>query len=552
MMKINILSGKLILSVLFVFIVIIIIAGCSKVLDVDPSNAITRTNMYKVNKDEFAIKTGLYNTLQELVAERFILGELRGDLVVAGPGAKNHKDFMEFFDHNISPDNKFLDWSGYYKLINQCNDALVSLPKIKPDKAHENAEGGDTNKINLLVYNHIVGEVLWLRAWAYFSLILNWGDVPFITKPVYSVDQIVALDPVSEDTILDQLERDLTQANEYVFVNWTWGMGTQIDAMWNHETVNKCAVINLLADILIYRGKMEKAWTQDVLLKIMTSQETISGDPLHQEDWHNSFNIDGTCLNGGIEWFNVLFRYNNERYNGSWFEQGLVLAFDTEDWGGGGGIYNEKHNFTQLTSNLSSEGGEYIVMPSISSIIKWKLNSDIYRGIGYSYYIDSLHNFDTIIWKYVGLNPTGMRREPYRTVGNINIKRTSDLYLKGAEVANRLGMAGTAIEIINKNRNRVGMAPVPIATNATIEEIEDAIMEERALEFAYEGERWYDLVRIAKRRNDPHYLIDKVVANAPDNKKELLRARLELQWNTNKWRLPYSTKAILTNPKLKN
>jgi len=222
-----------------------------------------------------------------------------------------------------------------------------------------------------------------------------------------------------------------------------------------------------------------------------------------------------------------------------------------------------------LTSNLKEEGGAYIVKPSNSAVLNWKKHGDTFRGKGYSYYLDTVRTsyppilngtdsipgkdtmiIDTLIWKYIGISPDGLRREPYKTVGNIHIKRTCDLYLKGAEVANRLGMSGEALRILNQSRGRIGLPPAPITASATIEEIEDAIMEERALELAFEGERWYDLVRIAKRRNDPSYLIDKIVENAPASKKEALGARLELQWAENQWKLPYSSAAISNNPKL--
>ncbi len=556
-------TNKLIIGSVF----FILAAGCSDFLEVGPENSIVRGDVYDVALDQYTIKTGLYNTLQELVEEKFILGELRGDLVVAGPGAKNNKDYMEFFNYSISPDNKFLDWSGYYKLINQCNDALVSLPKVKPDKDHENLEGGDTLKLNLKTYNHIVGEVLWLRSWAYFSLVLNWGDVPLILEPIYSLDQVEEYPLAAEDSILDQLEADLYWAASHIFVNWAWGLGTNVDRMWNHETVNKCAAINLLTDVLIYRDKYEEAWSQEVLLKILEPQPSISGDPDFQENWNNSFNIRHNIFDGGPEWFNVMFRYNNEQYRSAWYEQGLVLAFDTENISGGG-IYNEKHGMIRLTSNREEEGGKYIVQPSRSAVLGWKNQGDKYRGEGYSYYVDNkilpkrkiLDTMeivwdtimtDTIIWKYVGISPDGERREAYRTFGNIHIKRTCDLYLKGAEVANRLGLAGRALEIINESRGRIGLPPASISSNASIVEMEDAIMEERALELAFEGERWYDLVRISKRRNDPSYLIDKVLFNFPENKRESMRARLELQWEENQWKLPYSSRVIENNSKIK-
>ena len=45
-----------------------------------------------------------------------------------------------------------------------------------------------------------------------------------------------------------------------------------------------------------------------------------------------------------------------------------------------------------------------------------------------------------------------------------------------------------------------------------IRKVEDMIVDEGALEFAFEGVRYYDLLRVALRRNDPSYLADRIYA----------------------------------------
>ena len=69
----------------------------------------------------------------------------------------------------------------------------------------------------------------------------------------------------------------------------------------------------------------------------------------------------------------------------------------------------------------------------------------------------------------------------------------------------------------------------------TKELLEDVIMSERAMELAFEGKRWFDLMRVARARGDAAYLADKVAAKFSGSEREEVRNRL---MDMNNWYLP--------------
>lgn len=91
-------------------------------------------------------------------------------------------------------------------------------------------------------------------------------------------------------------------------------------------------------------------------------------------------------------------------------------------------------------------------------------------------------------------------------------------------------------------RTRANLRPLDPALMTNQQGMEDAIIDEAGLELAYEGNRWPDLMRIARRRNDPSFLAEKVYQKlSRDGNADAATVRAKLM-NPANWYLPFKMK----------
>jgi hypothetical protein len=135
---------------------------------------------------------------------------------------------------------------------------------------------------------------------------------------------------------------------------------------------------------------------------------------------------------------------------------------------------------------------------------------------------------DYIIWKYVGSAPDGntFRTGTLQNSANWIVYRLADVLLMKAEALSQLNRYGEALQIINLIRERADVSPISLVNSATV--FEDAILDERALELAFEGKRWFDLLRMGRRNNyiRKDKLIEIIVRNVPSTQKRILAVKL--------------------------
>jgi hypothetical protein len=174
-------------------------------------------------------------------------------------------------------------------------------------------------------------------------------------------------------------------------------------------------------------------------------------------------------------------------------------------------------------------------------------SNELYRGEDAS--IKKYGEDDYIIWKYVGREPDGEtpRTGSDQTSCNWIVYRLADVLLMKAEALSQLNRYAEAAQIINMIRERADVLPLNIASSP--QAYEDAIMEERALELAFEGKRWFDLLRMGRRNNYARKskLIQVIVSNVPSTQRRIMATKLN---NPLGWYLPIHETELERNKNL--
>ena len=85
---------------------------------------------------------------------------------------------------------------------------------------------------------------------------------------------------------------------------------------------------------------------------------------------------------------------------------------------------------------------------------------------------------------------------------NFPVLRYADVLLMKAEALNELGATSEAEDYLNMVRERAGLDDIQSGLNP--EDFREAVLHERRMELAFEGQRWFDLIRV----NNGQYALD--------------------------------------------
>lgn len=480
---------KKIAKYLMIVVMVISQSSCSDWLELIPPGGLIREEFWKTKADVEAVLMASYSTFSTMDRNLFLYGELRGDMLARSSNQPWGE--QQIMENNIYPDNGFANWNNFYKVINYCNEVIVNAPKVQEiDKTFTDYQ-----------MQGLVAEAYFIRSLAYFYLVRIYKEAPLVLQPTETDDAELYIKKETEENILNQIVSDLEK-------NRAFAPSESFKTIAeNKGRASKAAFDALLADIALWR------FDYNNVIKYVDQIEITKKFVL---------------LPGG-RWFELY-------YPGNSLEGIFEFQFD--------GNLNQRNGTFGLTNRNSNQ---YKPSQKAIEMFGFEYTSELVRGEEAS--IKKYGEDDFIIWKYVGQAPDGQSFRSGNDQYSCNwiVYRYADVLLMKAEALSQLGRYAEAMNIITEIRDRAGLGPVAIANSPVA--YEDAILEERALELAYEGKRWFDLLRMGRRNNFARKdkLIEIIVSNVPSTQKRILATKLT---NPLGWYLPIYEDEIERNKEL--
>ncbi len=449
------------LSIGAVAIIALTQSSCKKMLDKEPQTFLTTTQMYRDVYDADAAIIGLYGKFTGLAKQYIVLNELRADLMEVTDNAD--ADLRELTTHNVSANNAYANPRPFYAVINDCNDVLKNLKIMVA-----------ANKIKQAEFDQRYSDVGFLRCWLYLQLGIHWGNVPYVTDPLETVDAIKDASKfpmLTFNTLLDSL---ITFTKTLPFVQ-PYPIGTTINTglMTTFDGSNTRRFFidkfSFLGDLNLWKGNYTAAATyyRSLLEPSLNGYDTDNANSLYSiggEQFYEQFrqpfaavtNNNDLCIgyirfketdlgsfidNNTQGWRSMFVRPQDNLWQRQWVWE---LPFNSN--------FSPENPFISLFSNAA--GGSYLVKPSKQAIDNWngQLQSNGFPFDGRGSLTWRTLNGQPVIMKYLygyldasTFLPISVLQKP----GNWFLNRASNVHLHFAEAANRDGKRRLAYGFLN-------------------------------------------------------------------------------------------------------
>ncbi len=443
--------------------------SCSEeFVDITPKGSFLSDNYYANEEQATAALVGVYDAIRKNSGgfENIITMMNAGsdDFYAGGGGSSDGAGIQGFSTHTLTSTTvpgSF--WNDHYQGIFRANTLLVKLPEVAM---------ADNLKARF------AAESKALRAIYYFNLVRMFKNVPLLLDPLTATN-MYDVEQAAPEAVYTQIEKDLSEAISV--------LPATVPAATESGRLTKGAAQAMLGKVYLYEGKKTEAAA--VLAQ-------VNGTPGATNQYGNKL----------LSNFNDLWVFSN-KFNAESLLEVSHTSAGNSDWGFWGSGKDEGNSVNVMVGPRSYSrptGSTAADLPS-----GWSFNvitQDLYDAIKLDPRFGATV-FDLKALKaagqadYIGgyqdtgyfLNKFLPRKTDVRTGGgaaelnykqNSYVIRLADTYLMEAEA---LGSGARAQALLDAVRTRVGLPSVPVTLAA--------IKNERRMELAGEGHRFFDLVR---------------------------------------------------------
>ena len=437
------------------------LSSCSDdFLDKTPKNTVDPNTSIN-DSVAVAMANACYRTLQSsnMYNQRlWTLDIVAGNSIVGAGGGTDGLETVQAANFTTNSDNgmALYMWRSPWVGIGQCNILIHAL------------EGKDVDAIQ----KRCLGEAYFLRAHYYYVLVRLYGGVPIRTEP-FEPGKSTAIARSSAEDVYSLIHSDCQKAIEMLSAK------SEYDDK-NVGRACKDAAMTMMADMYLTLAPDHKEYYQHVAN--LCDSVTALGYDLSKCDFSENFNA--LVNNGPESIFEVQFSGNTEydfwgnNPQSSWLS--TFMGPRNSNFVAGG------YGWNQPTEEFMGQWEEGDKRKDLTVFYEGcpDYEGNEYKA-SYSYTGYNVRKF--LVSKTISPD--------YNTSpANFVVYRYADVLLMKAEALNEMGQTAAAAEPLNIVRRRAGLPDV--SSGLSQDEMREKIIHERRMELAFEGHRWFDMIRL--------------------------------------------------------
>lgn len=494
---------------IYLFVTSLLMVSCVDTL-ILPDDKTVEEDFWKSKKHVQLMVNGAYQGMLsgDVISRLIVWGDLRSDEVIPATNITNtqQEDLTEINLANTQVDNQYANWASVYSVINRCNLVLTKAGAVmQEDPSYTEGD-----------YLSDMSQMLALRSLCYFYLVRNFRDVPYITEAFTESSQNRNIPQSSPDSVLNACLKDLDMAEKNAisasaFTDW------RRVGYFTRDGINA-----LQADIHLWLGSVKHS-ASEYEQAVTYCNKVIDSKKSQHRAGHGEVEDKPYWLETGRLAYYYLFVEKNAE------ESIFELQYD--------GASNNNVGISQYFNHYDGKDGTipYLYASSIfgygAEVYTTGTNKADWRGTTTTYSNPvTVGDFNCLkIRKYVSSSVGTNSNDPSKTTSsegttynstlpmNYIVYRLTDIMLMKAEALTGLALLASEAAAAN-DKDTLDVAHLRPAfelvkfvnlrslanendsikwntygTSST--SMENIILAERLRELAFEGKRWYDLMR---------------------------------------------------------